>query len=53
MTKTEYLGVKLEPEQREALDDEARAQEIAPATLARKFIVAGLRAKGWLKKVKK
>lgn len=53
MVKEHPLGIRLEPEEREALQKAAEMDERALSALGRKIIVDWLRAKGWLKKVKK
>lgn len=57
MTKTEPIGVRLEPEERAAIEAAAAADDRPVSSLMRKIIVEWLRKGGWLKaapkKVKK
>ena len=52
MAKTDPIGVRLEPAEREALERAAAADDRSMSALARKMIVDALRKGGWLKAVK-
>lgn len=43
------LGIRLDPDEREALGRAAKADDRPISSLARKIIVAWLRENGWLK----
>jgi predicted transcriptional regulator len=49
MAKTNAIGVRLSPEEREALDKAARSDDRSISALARKIISDWLREKGHLK----
>jgi hypothetical protein len=48
--KLEPIGVRLEPEERAALEKAAAADDRAMSALARKILVDWLRKGGWLKR---
>ena len=49
MAKTGHVGIRLEPEERDALERAAAADGRTMSSLARKIIVEWLRKNGWLK----
>jgi uncharacterized protein (DUF1778 family) len=49
MAKTGPIGVRLENEERKALERAAKADERPPSALVRKILSAWLRDNGWLK----
>jgi hypothetical protein len=49
MAKNTQLGVRLEPEEREALERAAQADARPQSALVRKIVVDWLRENGWLK----
>jgi hypothetical protein len=53
MTKRHTRGFRLDDEELDALNRAAEADDRKPAALMSKIVVDWLRAKGWLKKVKK
>ena len=48
MAKDPALGIRLEPDEREALDRAAKADERALSAMGRKILVEWLRTNGWL-----
>ena len=48
MAKDPALGIRLEPDEREALDRAAKADERALSAMGRKIIVEWLRTNGWM-----
>lgn len=48
MTKTEPIGVRLEPEERAAIEAAAAADDRPVSSLMRRIIVEWLRKNGWL-----
>ena len=48
MAKDPALGIRLEPDEREALDRAAIADERALSAMGRKIIVEWLRTNGWM-----
>ena len=48
MTKDAALGIRLEPDEREALERAAKADERALSAMGRKIIVEWLRTNGWM-----
>jgi hypothetical protein len=49
MARIGHVGIRLEPEERDALELAAAADERTISSLARKIIVEWLRKNGWLK----
>ena len=52
MARTEPIGVRLEPDEREALVQAAVSDDRTISALARKILVEWLRQQGWIKPVK-
>lgn len=48
MTKTEPLGIRLDPVEREALERAAKADDRPVSALARKILAEWLRKNGWV-----
>ena len=48
MAKDAALGIRLEPDERDALDRAATADERALSAMGRKIIVEWLRTNGWM-----
>ena len=53
MAKAPPIGIRLEPDERVALERAAAAEVLNPATLTRKVLVEWLREKGWMEAKKK
>ena len=52
MTKAEPIGIRLEPDERTALEEAAAADDRTMSALGRKIIAEWLRVNGWLKTAK-
>ncbi len=48
MAKDAALGIRLEPDERDALESAAKADERALSAMGRKIIVEWLRTNGWM-----
>lgn len=53
MAKTDPIGVRLDPDERAALEKAAAADDRSMSALARKILSDWLRKNGWLKKAPK
>ena len=53
MVKTDPIGIRLEPAERDALERAAAGDDRPMSALARKVLVDWLRKNGWLKGAKK